>query len=63
MPNTKRVDDIIKNFAEQLQAAMREQLSEEVTMAVQAALGGSEPKGPRMTKSTVQPISVRGRIE
>ena len=44
MPTSDNVDQIIQNFAQQLQAAIREQLSTEVTAAIQGALGGSQPK-------------------
>jgi hypothetical protein len=44
MPTSAKVDQLIQNFAEQLQAAIRAQLSSEVTAAVQTALGGTMPK-------------------
>ena len=40
MPTTRDVESLIRNFADQLQAAIREQLSQEISLAVQAALGG-----------------------
>jgi hypothetical protein len=42
MPTMNKVDQLIHNFSQQLQAAIREQLSAEVTGAVQAALGGAQ---------------------
>jgi hypothetical protein len=44
MPTKDKVDQLIQNFAQQLQAAIRDQLSADVTAAVQAALGGAQPK-------------------
>jgi hypothetical protein len=41
MPTTNKIDQILSKFAQELQAVIREQLSDDVTAAVQAALGAS----------------------
>ena len=43
-PATDRVDALIRKFATDLNAILREQLSDEVTAAVQTALGGTPVK-------------------
>jgi predicted HTH transcriptional regulator len=45
----KNVDDLIRTFAMDLQALVRDQLSSEVNAAVQAALGGKPVKGAKFT--------------
>jgi len=46
MPNADRVEALIRNFAAQLQDLVRDQLSADVTSAVQGALGGRQaPRG------------------
>ncbi len=44
MPSRDKVDQLIQNFAEQLRAVIRDQLSFEVTAAAQPALGGVQAK-------------------
>src|SRR5687768_12325993 len=47
MAKTTQVDLIIERFVGELQAAMRAQLSEEVSATVQAALSGAQPRTSR----------------
>ena len=64
MPTTTKVDQLIQNFAQQLQAAIREQLSAEVTGAVQAALGGTQAtrgKAKRLVAAKVAPSRQGGK--
>jgi hypothetical protein len=52
MPANDRVEVLIRKFADDLQAIVREQLSSQVTNAVQTALGGGRPTGRRAAAST-----------
>jgi hypothetical protein len=60
MQTTNKVDQLIQNFAAQLQAVIREQLSEEVTIALQTALGGSPLKRSKASNGGVAKVSKRG---
>ena len=58
MPTTNKIDQILSKFAQELQASIREQLSEDVTAAVQAALGGSgSPRNARAKRSALKVAS------
>jgi hypothetical protein len=64
MPTINKVDQLIQNFAQQLQAAIREQLSAEVTGAVQAALGGTQVrrgKAKGVTANLAAPSRLGGK--
>jgi hypothetical protein len=69
MPTIDRVEVLIREFATQLQSLLREQLSEEVTTAVQAALGGhvrpakagkiARPKGAKRTPEEIEKLAAK----
>jgi len=59
MATNTNVESLIRGFADQLQAVIREQLSQEITSAVQAALGGPSTRVKNATKAVPAPKAAK----